>query len=116
MVRVRATAKRREIQGLRAVAVVAVVVSHLSGHPVGGFVGVDVFFVISGYLITGILLRDLGTGLGPLGYLTAFYRRRVPRLRPAAVLVIALTLLAAHQLFSAGRYASTRTDAGWSLI
>ena len=51
--------KRRDIQGLRALAVVAVVANHLTGHPVGGFVGVDVFFVISGYLITGILLRGL---------------------------------------------------------
>ena len=108
--------KRRDIQGLRAVAVVAVVVNHLTGHPVGGFVGVDVFFVISGYLITGILLRDLGARLGPLGYLTTFYKRRVRRILPAAVLVIALTLLAAHQVFGTSRFASTRSDGWWSLI
>ena len=109
-------AKRRDIQGLRAVAVVAVVINHLTGHPVGGFVGVDVFFVISGYLITGLLLRDLGAGLGPVGYLVAFYKRRVRRILPAAVLVIGLTLLAAHQVFGAQRFANTRGDAGWSLL
>jgi peptidoglycan/LPS O-acetylase OafA/YrhL len=108
--------KRRDIQGLRAVAVVAVVVNHLTGHPVGGFVGVDVFFVISGYLITAILLRDLGARTGALGYLTTFYKRRVRRILPAAIVVIALTLLAAHQVFGASRFASTRTDGWWSLI
>lgn len=117
MMRVTAVStKRRDIQGLRAVAVVAVVVDHLTGHPIGGFVGVDVFFVISGYLITAILLRDLGAGLGPLAYLATFYRRRVRRIVPAAVLVIALTLLAAHQVFGTARFASTRTDGWWSLI
>ena len=51
---------RSEIDGLRAVSVIGVVLFHLGlGFP-GGFVGVDVFFVISGYLITGILLRQLG--------------------------------------------------------
>lgn len=110
------SAKRRDIQGLRAVAVIAVVVDHLTGHPAGGFAGVDVFFVISGYLITGILLRDLNTALSPLGCLAAFYRRRVRRILPAAVLVIGLTLLAAHQLFAAGRFASIRADGWWSLI
>lgn len=109
-------AKRRDIQGLRAVAVVAVVVNHLTGHPVSGFAGVDVFFVISGYLISGILLRDLGAGLGPVGYLAAFYKRRVRRILPAAVVVIALTLLAAHQVFTASRFAATRTDGWWSLL
>ena len=49
---------RADIQGLRAVAVLAVIADHLAGWPKGSFVGVDVFFVISGYLITGILVRE----------------------------------------------------------
>ena len=108
--------RRRDIQGLRALAVVAVVANHLSGHPVGGFVGVDVFFVISGYLITGILLRSLDAQRGPVGYLVAFYRRRARRILPAAVVVIAVTLLAAHSVFGTNRFATTRGDAWWSFI
>jgi hypothetical protein len=49
---------RADIQGLRAVAVMAVIAAHLAGWPRGSFVGVDIFFVISGYLITGILVRE----------------------------------------------------------
>jgi peptidoglycan/LPS O-acetylase OafA/YrhL len=57
------TGYRPEIDGLRAVAIIPVVLFH-AGVPgfAGGFVGVDVFFVISGYLITGILARDLAQG------------------------------------------------------
>src|SRR4051812_23901223 len=51
--------KRLDIQGLRMVAVVLVVVSHMFDGARGGLVGVDVFFVISGFLITGLLLREL---------------------------------------------------------
>ena len=76
-----------DIQGLRAVAVALVFVYHLfpSSLP-GGFVGVDVFFVISGYLITGLLLKDLASK-GRIGLL-AFYGRRVKRLLPAASAVL----------------------------
>jgi peptidoglycan/LPS O-acetylase OafA/YrhL len=107
---------RRDIQGLRALAVIAVVANHLTGHPVGGFVGVDVFFVISGYLITGVLLRGLDAQRGPAGYLAAFYQRRARRILPAAVVVIALTLLAAHSVFGTNRFATTRGDAWWSFV
>jgi peptidoglycan/LPS O-acetylase OafA/YrhL len=50
--------RRADIQGLRAIAVLLVVADHLSGKPSGGFIGVDIFFVISGYLITGLLPRE----------------------------------------------------------
>lgn len=81
---------RWDIQGLRAFAVLAVVVYHLWPHALrGGFVGVDVFFVISGFLITGLLLREqLATGTIHLG---RFWSRRAKRLLPAALLTILTT-------------------------
>lgn len=78
---------RRDLQGLRAIAVLAVVATHLTGWPRGGFVGVDVFFVLSGFLVTGILLRDLESR-GTV-HLRRFFARRVRRLLPAALLVLA---------------------------
>lgn len=83
---------RREIDGLRAVAVVSVVAYH-AGVPGfgGGFVGVDVFFVISGFLISTLLVVELQTR-GSIDLL-AFYARRARRLLPAFFLVVAVTLL-----------------------
>ncbi|HEX4443858.1 MAG TPA: acyltransferase family protein [Galbitalea sp.] len=80
---------RNDIQALRAVAVLMVIANHLFPDRFGGgYVGVDVFFVISGYLISGHLLREAdGTGGVRLG---AFWARRARRLLPAALLVLAL--------------------------
>ncbi|MDA7642772.1 acyltransferase [Akkermansiaceae bacterium] len=76
---------RPEIDGLRAISVIGVVLFHLElGFP-GGFVGVDVFFVISGYLITGILLRQLGEDRFSL---MEFWARRVRRIVPAAMVMV----------------------------
>lgn len=78
---------RPEIQGLRAIAVLVVLVFHVWPQTLtGGYIGVDVFFVISGYLITGLLLRDAekGEGISILG----FYSKRIRRLLPAATLVL----------------------------
>jgi peptidoglycan/LPS O-acetylase OafA/YrhL len=75
-----------EIQGLRAVAVLAVLIYHLWPKILpGGYVGVDVFFVISGYLITGSLFKEF-EGTGRIS-IAGFYARRVRRLLPAATLV-----------------------------
>ncbi|MGY6500035.1 MAG: acyltransferase family protein [Acidimicrobiales bacterium] len=83
---------RSDIQGLRALAVVAVLVYHLWPHRLtGGYVGVDVFFVISGFLITGHLLRTPVDGPGAL---LGFWARRVRRLIPAATVVLLATLAA----------------------
>jgi peptidoglycan/LPS O-acetylase OafA/YrhL len=84
---------RPDIEGLRAVAVLAVLAFH-ARIPLlqGGFIGVDVFFVISGYLITGLLVRELRSA-GRIE-LRRFYARRARRLLPAALVVIAVTLLA----------------------
>lgn len=84
---------RPDIEGLRAIAVVLVLLFHASipGFN-GGFVGVDVFFVISGFLITGMLLREYET-TGKIS-LSNFYARRVRRLLPASALVLVVTLIA----------------------
>ncbi|HWD55008.1 MAG TPA: acyltransferase family protein [Acidimicrobiales bacterium] len=84
--------RRSDIQGLRAVAILAVVAFH-AGLPVpGGFVGVDVFFVISGYLITQLLWEELSAEGGRLSF-ASFYARRARRLLPSAVLVIVVTVV-----------------------
>lgn len=82
---------RPDVQGLRAVAVSAVVLLH-AGVPLfaGGFIGVDVFFVISGYVITGVLLRQATSGGVQLG---EFYLRRAARILPLALVVIATALV-----------------------
>ena len=90
-------AYRADIDGLRAVAVLSVVAFHV-GFTLfgGGFVGVDIFFVISGYLITQILMREvISTGKV---HMAEFYARRVRRLFPALAVVILATLAAAHFL------------------
>ena len=83
---------RPDIDGLRALAVVPVILFHagLSWFP-GGFVGVDVFFVISGYLITSILWRDISAGNYSL---VKFYERRVRRIAPALLVMLAATTVA----------------------
>ena len=77
------------VDGLRAVAVLLVVLYHVGvPGPRGGFVGVDVFFVISGYLITSLLFLEAQQGRVSLA---AFYARRVRRLFPAMLVVVAAT-------------------------
>jgi len=88
---------RPDVEGLRGIAVLVVLLFHanLLGL-VGGYVGVDVFFVISGFLITGLLLRERER-TGRIGLLH-FYARRVRRLLPAAFVVLVITLIAAMNL------------------
>ena len=82
---------RKDIQGLRALAVVAVVLDHAAVPGVrGGYIGVDMFFVVSGFLITGQLLRRLET-TGRIGF-ADFYARRARRILPASLTVLALTV------------------------
>lgn len=82
---------RPDIDGLRAIAVLAVVVFHLNKTWLpGGFTGVDVFFVISGFLITGILSRD--TSGGKFSY-ASFYRARARRIIPATLFCVVVTLI-----------------------
>lgn len=81
---------RRDIDGLRAVAVLSVILSHAGFSPfTGGFIGVDVFFVISGFLITRILITEMGNGSYSLA---KFYERRARRILPALIFVIFVTI------------------------
>ena len=84
---------RGDIEGLRAIAVLAVLAYHARIGPFrGGYVGVDVFYVISGYLITSLLMRDLGAS-GPKA-LSTFWARRARRLLPASFAVLIATMVA----------------------
>jgi peptidoglycan/LPS O-acetylase OafA/YrhL len=90
---------RPDIEGLRAVAILLVVAFHV-GIPAlqGGFIGVDVFFVISGYLIIGLLVREV-ENTGRLNFL-GFYARRARRLLPASALTLIVTVIVASLLFT----------------
>jgi len=105
---------RPDIQGLRALAVLAVVADHVLGRPSGGYAGVDVFFVVSGFLITGLLLREHRRS-GRVS-VADFYRRRARRVLPVAVLVLAVTVLATYLLFNPARGRTVAVDALWSLL
>jgi peptidoglycan/LPS O-acetylase OafA/YrhL len=89
---------RPDIEGLRAVAILLVVGYH-AGVPGfrGGYIGVDLFFVVSGFLITSLLVGEIGSH-GRVSF-TEFYARRARRLLPASVVVIAATLVAGFWLF-----------------
>jgi peptidoglycan/LPS O-acetylase OafA/YrhL len=97
------------VQALRAVAVTAVVLNHLwPTRLTGGYVGVDVFFVISGFLISSHLIREIsGTGRIRLG---RFYARRVRRLLPAAFTVLVLSTIAAYFLIPYPRWESNAQE------
>jgi peptidoglycan/LPS O-acetylase OafA/YrhL len=87
---------RAEIDGLRAFAVIVVIINHFNKDVLpSGYLGVDIFFVISGYVITSSLANRGNDRLGDL--LTGFYERRVKRLVPA--LLLALMLVRSHQLY-----------------
>ena len=106
------TTQRRDIQGLRAVAVVAVIAAHVTHVPQGGFVGVDVFFVISGFLITGLLLRETAR-TGTISF-RRFYERRAKRILPAAVIVLAATVAASFALLGSAGGKGVALDALFS--
>ena len=101
---------RAEIDGLRAIAVVPVLFFHAAIYPFsGGYVGVDIFFVISGYLITGILLKEIEQGsLSVVG----FYNRRIRRIYPAVFATIIVSAIAAAFVL----YADDLKDFGQSVI
>jgi len=112
-----------QIQGLRALAAILVVFFHARLVP-GGFIGVDIFYVISGYLITGLILREIEK-TGRLD-LKSFYARRIKRLLPTSVFVLFVTAVFAwvllpainrdalgRDLFAAAAYISNYLFAWW---
>src|SRR6185312_4741540 len=104
---------RADIQGLRAVAVLLVVLAH-SHVPLldGGFIGVDIFFVISGFLITGWLLRRAeGTGKIHFG---EFYAARARRIVPAATLTLLATAAVGWYVLNYVRAATALKDEIWA--
>jgi peptidoglycan/LPS O-acetylase OafA/YrhL len=99
---VAATEHRNDLQGLRAVAVLMVALGHAGvGFLKGGYVGVDVFFVLSGFLITGLLLSTAAKH-GAVS-LTEFYARRARRILPAAALTLVVTVVSAYWLLNVVR-------------
>ncbi len=106
---------RNDIQGLRAIAVILVAIWH-AGIPFvrGGYVGVDVFFVLSGFLITGVLLA----GAERKGYVSLrdFYARRAKRILPAAALTLIVTDFAAVHLMNFVRAKQAVLDSLWAAV
>jgi peptidoglycan/LPS O-acetylase OafA/YrhL len=106
---------RDDIQGLRAVAVLLVTLGHARVPFLsGGFIGVDVFFVLSGFLITGLLLA----GAGKYGYvsLREFYARRAKRILPAAAVTLIVTDFAAYHLLNFVRAQQAVLDSIWAVF
>ena len=109
------TPRRADVQGLRALAVLMVVAFHAGLDVPGGFTGVDVFFVISGFVITGMLLRESG----PSGRFSMreFYARRVRRIMPASALTISVVaVLSLGAINSATQSVTARTGISGSLF
>lgn len=105
---------RPDIQGLRAFAVLAVILDHLVHWPRGGFLGVDMFFVISGFVITASLLREQER-TGRISF-AEFYRRRIKRILPASTLVLIVTVAASYVAFNQSRFNSVVLDSIWALF
>ena len=106
-------AYRPDIDGLRAIAVLAVIAFHASsGLAPGGFVGVDIFFVISGYLISNLIFKDLEKGRFRF---SDFYTRRIKRLLPAYIIVSLFTLAVSTYLLIPNDYIfyTTSLAASW---
>ncbi len=99
------------VDGLRAVAVLSVILYHLDhGLLPGGFIGVDIFFVISGFVVTGSMTRDHALNLP--AFLAAFYARRFRRIVPALVVCLLGTFLLSTLLVPASWVSTTSTDTG----
>lgn len=106
---------RRDIDGLRAVAVLSVLLYHIDPKLLpGGFLGVDIFFVLSGYLITLLLLKDIEKN-GRID-LVEFYRRRIQRIFPALLFMLTTVLLLGFIFMAPGDYLSLSASSIWSLL
>ncbi|TFW30676.1 acyltransferase family protein [Massilia horti] len=107
-------AYRPDIDGLRAIAVLSVVLFHINKHLIpGGFVGVDIFFVISGYLISLGILQELERDCFSIA---DFYRRRIKRIAPPMLVVVLLTMAAAQFVMIPEDAKRVADSALWSLL
>ena len=107
---------RREIQGLRALAVLAVITNHLFPDLLpGGFLGVDIFFLLSGYLITSQLM-ELSEVDNTRHSLLVFYARRIRRILPSALLVIWVSVFLAYRYLGPVVGNENLRDARWSTL
>jgi peptidoglycan/LPS O-acetylase OafA/YrhL len=101
---------RPEIDGLRALAVLSVLLYHYEFGCTGGFVGVDIFFVISGYLITSLIWKDLESGRFSFGQ---FFERRMRRIAPPLIVMTAAVLVAGAFLLLSEDFKSLGKAAAW---
>ncbi|MCX6443719.1 MAG: acyltransferase [Actinobacteria bacterium] len=109
------TQQRADIQGLRALAVLLVVAGHLFPTAVkGGFVGVDVFFVISGFVITQQMLKSYLES--EQQFLLRFYARRVRRILPSAILVTIVSIWATRKYLGPVAANNATLDGGWTTV
>jgi peptidoglycan/LPS O-acetylase OafA/YrhL len=107
---------RREIQGLRALAVLSVITNHLFADLLpGGFLGVDIFFLLSGYLITAQLIELSAEGR-MRSNLLKFYARRIGRILPSALLVIWVTIALAYRYLGPVIGNETLRDGRWATL
>jgi peptidoglycan/LPS O-acetylase OafA/YrhL len=113
---------RQDILGLRGIAVLLVILNHF-GMPGlrSGFIGVDIFFVISGYLIVGLMYQEFaknGKSLGGYGWIsiTSFYERRVRRILPAAFLVLACIYIASLFIDDSNARIQITRDIMWAFL
>ncbi|EOX3278246.1 acyltransferase family protein [Escherichia coli] len=94
---------RSDIDGLRAIAVISVLIYHAFPSTLtGGFVGVDIFFVISGYLISGLIIKQINNGSFSF---SDFYARRIKRIFPALVVMLLATAVAGYFIMMPGDFA-----------
>lgn len=102
------------LEGMRAIAVLAVMLFHVDLHYLqGGFVGVDLFFVISGFIITRNILKERDEGRFSF---SRFYHRRIRRLLPALAVTVIVTLLAAYVFLPAADFMATGQAALYSIV
>ncbi|MCH5377101.1 MAG: acyltransferase, partial [Planctomycetes bacterium] len=110
----RSIAYRPDVDGLRAIAILAVLLFHCGFSTFsGGFIGVDVFFVISGFLITSLILTDLGNGTFSF---SRFYARRIRRLLPALLVTVLLSLFVAPLILAPEDFVDAAKSGGLATI
>lgn len=110
----RGSSFRPDLEGIRGIALLVILLTHLIEWPTGGFVMLDLFFVLSGFLITGLLVKEFDRTRTIK--LWRFSRRRIRRLAPAATATIVVTVLVGYLLFPRARANSVALDGLWAML